>query len=206
MTTYPRAQADRIIDMSKDILQMQFPSLRIVPNANRPAGDCIVTDENAEGEPYVGAYVGGRFFVVIVSQSCLRRMASSDEWIARILSSTAVEPNRESYDIMEVEERCETPAALISKIAMHLDAFRPYDAPHVIFMSSDCKRILSMPEYEWEADVDNGNVPGNFISVVHGTCTEDAMRSFAKLHPRTDEFLQMCGINTCDPEGASLRL
>lgn len=194
MTEFTRSLADKIIDMSKDILQMQFPSLRIVSESNRVSEGCIIHDVNAGGDPYVGVYVGNQYFVVLVDRSCQHGMKNGDAWIARILTMSSWDADSGENDLTENEERCRTPAELMAKIAGRLDEFKPYESPYVVFLSADCMRILSMPQAEWNADIENGQYPGNFLATIAGDSTDDAVHRYAQLHPRTGQFLEMCGI------------
>lgn len=195
MTDFSRSLADKIIDMSRDILQMQFPALRIVSEKDHLSEGCIVHDVNAGGDPYVGVYVGNQYFVVLVDRSCQQRMKNGDAWIARVLTLTSWDASSGENDLSECEEHCRTPAELMAKIAARLDTFKPYETPYVVYMSADCMRILSMPEPEWEADSENGQCPGNFLAVVAGDSTDDAILRYTQLHPRTDRFLEMCGLD-----------
>jgi len=190
MTVIGRSRAEQIVEMSKDILQMQFPSLRVVPEASRTSADCIIHDVNAGGDPYVGAYFNNGYFAVVVDRSCQYRMNSGETWIARLLTMSRTVSTDDGFE--EDEEFCHTPAELMARIADRLSNFRPYDEPYVIYLSHDCRQIFAMPETDWVADNESGNCPGNFLSRVAATSSQEAIDTFVGLHPRSEEFIRMC--------------
>jgi hypothetical protein len=200
MTEIGHAQADRIVEMSKELLMMQFPSFRIVPSSDRHADECIIHDSNAGGDPYVGAYSSNGYFVVIVTRLSQSLMEKGDKWHANVLVSSKSASGDDHLD--EQHFIGETPADLMSKIASKLNDFRPYDTPYIVYMSNDCRSVLTMPESDWNADCENGQCPGNFLAKVTGDSREYAILEFIALHPRSDEFLDLCGISPA-PERSS---
>jgi hypothetical protein len=192
MSAIALANAARIAEMTKELLISQFPSFPVVSEEVRQdtIGPCIIDGHNSGGEPYVGAYPGNGYFVIVIDRLCQIQMKNGDKWVATVLISS----HENEIGFQSHRETCGTPAELMSAISSHLSEFRPFDTPHVVYMSNDCRRIMAMPEDDWNTDCDRGHHPGNFLARVSGNSHDYVIHEFVKQHPRSDEFLEMCGI------------